>query len=72
MILYIVVLVKEDLMEQPDPIVIEPILTKPDTRGKRMLRSERARSHRKLIKDVRETRILNEWAKNRRIRKKSK
>ena len=47
-------------------------VTKDKQRGVRMQKSLRARTARKSIKNMRELRILSEWAKNRRIRKKSK
>ena len=47
----------------------EEIETKPRKRADRMLRSESARRRRKSLKTVKETRILNEWAKARRERK---
>ena len=38
-------------------------------RADRMLRSEGARRRRKTVKGVRETKVLNEYARNRRLRK---
>lgn len=38
-------------------------------RADRMLRSEAARRRRKSLKNVREVRVSNEWARNRRLRK---
>ena len=46
--------------------------TKSTAKGERILRSERARSKRAFVKAVRETRILNDWARSRRLRKRSK
>lgn len=40
------------------------------TRGERMDRSATARIKRRLTKNIRETRIMNKWAKRRRLRKK--
>jgi hypothetical protein len=54
------------MQEQP---AFEEIETKSYKRAERMLRSEAARQRRKELKEVRETRILNEWAKQRRARK---
>jgi len=47
----------------------DEIETKPRKRAERMLRSDSARRRRKALKVVKETRILNEWAKARRARK---
>lgn len=46
----------------------EEIETKSFKKAERMLRSETARQRRKMLKEVRETRTLNEWAKQRRAR----
>lgn len=46
----------------------EEIETKSFKKAERMLRSENARQRRKTLKEVRETRTLNEWAKQRRVR----
>lgn len=62
----------DENVEYIEPIENDPTPTKSNTRGERLLRSERARSQRQFVKAVRETRILNEWAKNKRLRKKSK
>lgn len=45
---------------------------KNQSRGTRLQKSDRARAARKFIKNIREIKILGEWAKNRRIRKKTK
>ena len=50
--------------------VYEDVEFKPAVRGDRMLRSEAARSRRREKKLVRETRVLNEWARTRRAKKK--
>jgi len=50
--------------------VYENVEFKPASRGHRMLRSEAARMRRRELKRVRENRVLNEWAKARRARKK--
>jgi hypothetical protein len=44
-------------------------LIKNTAKANRLLRSESARAKRKELKQIRETRILNEWAKQRRERK---
>ena len=46
----------------------EEIETKSFKKAERMLRSETPRQRRKMLKKVRETRTLNEWAKQRRAR----
>ena len=51
---------------------LEEIETKSFKKAERMLRSESARQRRKQLKEVRETKILNEWAKQRRARKSAK
>ena len=40
-------------------------------RAERIMKSKAARIKRKVIKNIRETRIMNKWAKKRRKRKKS-
>ena len=50
--------------------VYEDVEFKPASRGDRMLRSEAARERRRGLKHVRETRVLNEWARARRAKKK--
>jgi len=50
--------------------VYEDVEFKPASRGDRMLRSEAARERRRGLKRVRENRVLNEWARARRARKK--
>lgn len=50
----------------------EEIETKSFKKAERMLRSEAARQRRKELKEVREARLLNEWAKARRQRKANK
>jgi len=47
--------------------VIEPI--NPSKKQLRMGRSESARSRRRYLKQIRETRLLNQWSKARRERK---
>lgn len=62
-------------MEKPfnDKVVEEnEIEIKPIRKGDRLLRSEAARSRRRKIKQVKEKLLMNEWAKQRRERKKSK
>jgi hypothetical protein len=44
-------------------------LLKNTAKANRLLRSESARAKRKELKQIRETKILNEWAKQRRERK---
>lgn len=56
-----------DTQELP---VYDDVDFKPGVRGERMLRSEAARTRRKTLKIVRESRVLNEWAKARRAKKK--
>lgn len=56
-------------MEQAIP-VYEDVELKPTVRGERMLRSEAARTRRKELKTVREKRVINEWARARRAKKK--
>lgn len=56
-------------MELPN---YEEVDTKPILRGNRMLRSEAARMRRRKNKRVIETRIMNEWAKAHRAKKKKK
>jgi len=46
---------------------LEPI--KNTAKANRLLRSESARAKRKELKNIRETKILNEWARQRRERK---
>ena len=41
-------------------------------KAERMLLSESARQRRKKLKEIRETRLLNEWAKQRRARRSAK
>ena len=55
-----------------DTTAYDEIEFKDQTRADRMLRSESARRRRKETKNVRENRTLNEWARQRRIRKRSK
>lgn len=50
----------------------EEIETKSYKKAERMLRSDSARQRRKMLKEVRETRTLNEWAKQRRARRAAK
>lgn len=50
--------------------VYDDVELKPLVRGERMIRSEAARQRRKGLKVVRENRVLNEWARARRARKK--
>ncbi len=50
-------------------ITFEDIEFKNMNKAKRMLRSETARSRRRETKQVRETRLLNAWAKARRKKK---
>lgn len=50
----------------------DEIETKSFKKAERMLRSETARQRRKMLKEIRETRTLNEWAKQRRARKANK
>jgi len=52
-----------------DTTAYEEIENKDRAKAERMLRSESARRRRKALKNVRETRTLNEWARQRRIRK---
>lgn len=52
-----------------DNVAYEDVEFKDLKKADRMLRSEAARQRRKELKQVRETRILNEWAKARRERK---
>lgn len=52
--------------------VYEDVETKPVLRGNRMLRSESARMRRRKNKRVIETRIMNEWAKTHRAKRKKK
>jgi hypothetical protein len=56
-------------MEQAIP-VYEDVEVKPVVRGERMLRSEAARTRRRELKTVRENRVINEWARARRAKKK--
>jgi hypothetical protein len=49
--------------------VFEEIVVKDLARADRMLRSESARRRRKTGKQIRETKIVNQWAKSRRQRK---
>lgn len=53
-----------------DNVAYEDVEFKDLKKADRMLRSEAARQRRKELKQVRETRTLNEWAKARRERKK--
>ncbi len=52
-----------------DIIEVEDIETKPSKKLLRMGRSESARSRRRYLKQIREMRLLNQWAKARRTRK---
>ena len=56
---------------QEETVQVE-ILAKDLKKSDRMLKSEAARTRRKLIKETLETKILNEWAKSRRERKATK
>ena len=47
----------------------EDVTVKDMTRANRMLRSRGARTRRKNLKEVRETRMINQFAKQRRLRK---
>jgi hypothetical protein len=55
-----------------EPTALEEIETKSFKKAERMLKSDSARQRRKQLKEVRETKILNEWAKQRRARKAAK
>lgn len=55
-----------------EQIAYEEIEHKDYTKAERMLRSEAARARRKETKNVRETKIMNEWARARRARKSAK
>jgi hypothetical protein len=50
--------------------VYEEVELKPLDRGERIMRSEKARARRKGLKTVREQKVLNEWARARRAKKK--
>ena len=51
-------------------VVFEDLeLIKNTAKANRLLRSESARAKRKELKNIRETKILNEWARQRRERK---
>lgn len=50
-------------------IAYDEIEFKDRKKADRMLRSESARRRRRVTKNVRETRIINQWAKARRARK---
>ena len=56
-------------MTTRDIPVYEDVEFKPASRGHRMLRSEAARTRRRELKRVRENKVLNEWARARRARK---
>lgn len=49
---------------------LEEINLKPSVRAERIAKSDAARNRRKLLKVVREKRLLNEYARMRRVRKK--
>jgi hypothetical protein len=51
---------------------LEEIETKSFKKAERMLKSDSARQRRKQLKEVREIKLLNEWAKQRRARKAAK
>jgi hypothetical protein len=53
-------------------VTYEDIEFKDYKKANRMLRSESARQRRKEVKSVRETKIMNEWARSRRARKADK
>lgn len=55
-----------------ESIAYEEVVAKDYTKAERMLRSESARQRRRTTKVVRETKIMNEWAKQRRARKTTK
>jgi hypothetical protein len=55
-----------------EQIASDEIETKSFKKAERMLRSDSARQRRKQLKEVRETKLLNEWAKQRRARKAAK
>ena len=57
-------------MTTQDIPVYDNVELKPAIRGNRMLRSEAARGRRRELKRVRENRVLNEWARARRAKKK--
>lgn len=48
---------------------LEEVTLEPKKRSLRMLKSEAARARRKMLKKIRETRLMNEYAKLRRERK---
>lgn len=48
---------------------LDTVNLKPKPRAERMTRSRTARERRSLLKSIRETRLLNEFAKLRRLRK---
>jgi hypothetical protein len=54
---------------QFEDTTIELELIKNTAKADRLSRSEAARAKRKELKQIRETKILNEWAKQRRERK---
>lgn len=58
-------IIQEEVINEPDPIEIKDM-----KKADRMLRSEAARHRRKELKMVREMKVVNEWAKARRARKK--
>jgi len=49
--------------------VLDTVNLKPKARAERMSKSKTARKRRGLLKTIRETRMLNEFAKLRRLRK---
>ena len=62
------------MQEQPTNEDIEDIVvvSKDLKKADRMLRNESARARRKELKQVREIKLMNEWAKSRRSRKSEK
>lgn len=62
------------MQEQPTNEDIEDIavVNKDLKKADRMLRNESARARRKELKQVREIKLMNEWAKSRRARKSEK
>ena len=53
-----------------EEVPFEDIEFKDKAKAERMLRSEAARARRKEIKQVRETKVVNEWARIHRAKKK--
>lgn len=61
---------QQAIQEEMEVTTEEAIIQKDMRKAQRMLRSEAARNRRRELKQVRETKIVNEWARLHRAKKK--